>query len=116
MLMQRDAVPDRPATEPGDAPFPPAALEPRIARLEVRVEDLATQLHELRIDVRNPTQKVDSDVNRLAQEGDQDFRTLLDRIDENLRVLSKRMDQHFSFDLGAFTSLAGLMAKGSHWF
>ncbi len=112
-------------------PAPPASnvihLEPRIAKLEAHAEHTLAETKEVRADLRDLTRKVDADVRTLTNKIDADVRMLTSKIDgdvrmltskidTDVRMLARRMDRHFYIMLGAMTGLAGLMAKGFHWF
>ena len=90
-------------------PVPPAfnvvSLEPRIAKLEAHAKHTLAETKEIRADLRDLTRKIDANVRELTH-----------KVDADVRMLNRRMDQHFFILLGAMTALAGIMAKGFHWF
>ena len=93
---------------PIDAVPPTTLFEPRIAKLEAHAEHAASDLKELRSEVRAMDARMSADI-----------RALDSRLSTDLRRLDAKVDQHLIILLGAiagsFTTLAGLIAKGFHW-
>ncbi len=102
-------------------------MEARIAKLEIHAELTVKAMGALRVelrasvaDLRNETRAAIDDLRGELRASVADLRAeiraLREKVDADVRMLTKRMDQHFYIMLGGFTGLAGLMAKGFHWF
>jgi len=93
-------------------PLPPGGgggtfdgMEARVAVLETNIGHIKEDLTEIRKDVR----ELRSDVSKVGAANQENFKLLLAADEKNFRIL-------FGAIIAVALGLAGLMAKGFHWF